>query len=611
MKIRNKIFVLTLMLLGVLNFGLLNVNAAPSSITMKSKSSMYYFTEKKGTDYISGYNFYRKELTNGTLAYCVSNIDKDVPGGKTLKSKGAITDKGLDYIIKNGYPHKSFTGDSKKDYYITQSAIWEYFDQTKGSNNWRSTSFTSSSTGMKKYVYTLVQGAKSASTQKPSISLSTDNKKMNLSSDGKYFVSSVINVKMVSTKDTFTVNIDSAPKGTFIKSVNGTKQTTFAKGEGFVVYVPVSSVADGTGEVTVSASAYGVAQKTYYYAASCSKYQKIAPVTIYEEVTAKITAKIILNFEKEKEPTKIKISKQDITTKEELPGATLTIKDKNGKVVESWVSTDEPHYVENLKEGTYTLTETKAPAGYVLSTEKITFKVQKDGKVKSVVMYNAKEKEPTKIKISKQDITTKEELPGATLTIKDKNGKVVESWVSTDEPHYVENLKEGTYTLTETKAPAGYVLSTEKITFKVQKDGKVKSVVMYNAKEKELTKVKISKQDITTKEELPGATLTITDEDGNVVAKWVSENEPHYIEGLKPGTYTLTEIGAPEGYKLSSEEIEFTVNDDGSITCVVMYNARYTEVPITDLNVSTSMIIGATLLILMGTGMVFYAKRSF
>ena len=53
------------------------------------------------------------------------------------------------------------------------------------------------------------------------------------------------------------------------------------------------------------------------------------------------------------------------------------------------------------------------------------------------------------------------------------------------------------------------------------------------------------------------------------------------------------------------------VKEDGSITSVVMYNEKYTEVPITDLNVSTSTIIGAALLILMGTGMVFYAKRSF
>ena len=215
----------------------------------------------------------------------------------------------------------------------------------------------------------------------------------------------------------------------------------------------------------------------------------------------------------------------------------------------------------------------------------------------------------TKLKISKQDITSKEELPGATLVIKDKSGKVVDTWVSSNEPHYVEGLKAGEYTLTETIAPSGYVLSTETISFTLKADGKVKTVVMYNAKE-EVTKLKVSKQDITSKEELPGATLVIKDKSGKVVETWVSTNEPRYIEGLEPGEYTLTETTAPDGYKLSSETITFTVKNDGTVTSVVMYNEKY-SVPITDLNISSSAVVGAALIMLLGTGLVFYAKHSY
>ena len=182
MKTIRKMFIFVFMMIGLIsNFNLLDVNAktAPSTITLKSKSSMYYFSESKGTDYISGYNFYRKELTDGTLAYCVSNISTSVPGGKTLSSVGAITDNGLDYIIKNGYPNKSITGDAKKDYYITQSAIWKYFDETRGSRNWGNTSFTSSSTGMKAEVYKLVQAAKVAknsnTSEEPSITVNVSS----------------------------------------------------------------------------------------------------------------------------------------------------------------------------------------------------------------------------------------------------------------------------------------------------------------------------------------------------------------------------------------------------------------------------------------------------
>ena len=699
-----KLCVYMLALLGLIScFGLVNVNAksAPSSITMKSKSSLYYFTEKKGTDYISGYNFYRKELTDGTLGYCVSNINTSVPAGKTLKLKGEITDKGLDYIIKNGYPNKSFTKDEKKDYYITQSAIWEYYDETRGSNNWKSTKFDSNSTGMKAYVYTLVQGAKKANKASEvvsSVNVSIGDTNMDLSSDRTYFVSKVINVEMKNTKDTYTVVLTNAPSGTIVKNVTGEVKTTFNKGEGFVVYVPTSSVTTETGSVSISVKTKGVTYNTYSYTIGGS-YQDIAPVTIYEK-TKSITSNLItLNFVKkttkvkiskqditskaelpgakleildankivvrswtssttpyyieglpegtytlrettapagyelsqetinftltangiestvvmynapEKAPTKYKISKQDITSKAELPGAKLEIRDKNNIVVDSWISGNTPHYVSNLGVETYTLTETIAPDGYTLSKETITFTVQKDGKVKTVVMYNAKE--TTKVKISKQDITSKEELPGATLVIKDKNGKEVASWVSESTPHYIEGLNPGEYTLTETIAPKGYILSQETISFVVKADGKVTSVVMYNAKETKVTKVKISKQDITSKEELPGATLVIKDKDGKEVESWVSESTPHYIEGLNPGEYTLTETIAPKGYALSQETISFTIKDDGSVTSVVMYNARYTDVPITDLNVSTASIVGAAVLMLLGTGLVFYAKKSF
>ena len=247
-----------------------------------------------------------------------------------------------------------------------------------------------------------------------------------------------------------------------------------------------------------------------------------------------------------------------------------------------------------------------APDGYKLSTETIKFTVKDDGSITTVVMYNAP-KDITKVKISKQDITTKTELPGATLVIKNKSGKEVAKWVSTNEPHYIEGLEPGEYTLTEIIAPEGYRLSKETIKFTVKDDGSVTEVVMYNSR---TTIVKISKQDITTKKELPGATLIVRDKNGKEIDKWVSTNEPHYIEGLEPGEYTLTEKKAPDGYVLSTETIKFTVIADGTITEVVMYNTLY-DVPITDLNVSQSLIIFAFVLVILVTGLVvYYAKFS-
>ena len=305
---------------------------------------------------------------------------------------------------------------------------------------------------------------------------------------------------------------------------------------------------------------------------------------------------------------KLSVSKQDITTKEELAGATLVIKNANGQEVDRWISTGTPHYTEKLSEGTYTLVEEKAPVGYKLTTKEITFTLKDSDKVTKVVIYNEK-KEVTKVRISKQDITNKTELPGATLIVRDKAGIEVDRWVSGNTPHYIEGLSVGDYTLTELIAPNGYILSSETINFTINNDGNVVDVVMYN-QPKLVTKVIISKQDITTKEELAGATLVIRDANGNIVDQWVSGTNAHYIEGLAEGEYTLTEVIAPEGYMLSNETIKFTVKDDGSLTTVVMYNQKLITVPITDLDINSKIVVLGSIITFMGAGLiVFYKKR--
>ena len=266
----------------------------------------------------------------------------------------------------------------------------------------------------------------------------------------------------------------------------------------------------------------------------------------------------------------VSVSKKDVTTEEELPGAELTVTDKEtGKVVDSWTSTEEEHFVNGLEvEKTYILTEVTAPDGYV-KAESIEFTVADDLTVQHVEM---KDKQ---VGISKVDITTQEELPGAELSVYDKEtGDVVDEWVSTEEEHFVSGLKVGkTYILTEITAPDGYV-TAEDIEFTVEDDFTVQHVTM----EDDYTKVEISKTDITTGEELPGAKLEITDEEGNVVEEWTSTNEPHMIERLPVGDYVLTEITAPAGYEVA-ESVEFTVEETGEIQHVLMEDSPTPQTP--------------------------------
>lgn len=265
-------------------------------------------------------------------------------------------------------------------------------------------------------------------------------------------------------------------------------------------------------------------------------------------------------------PKTVTISKKDAATSDELPGAELTIT-KDGTTVETWTSTTTPHVIENLQDGTYTLTEVTSPDGYQ-KAESITFTVR-DGIVENgpVTMYD----NPVSVKISKQDITTHTELPGAKLTVNNKaTGQVVDTWISTDTPHEITGLKDGVYELTEITAPNGYDIA-ETVTFTVR-DRIVSSetVVMYDKPSETIPNtVRISKRDATTGEELPGAKLTVTDESGEVKDSWTSTDTPHEIENLADGNYTLTEVTAPDGYEVA-ESVVFTVKDGAVIGNIVI-----------------------------------------
>ena len=241
---------------------------------------------------------------------------------------------------------------------------------------------------------------------------------------------------------------------------------------------------------------------------------------------------------------------------------------------------DENGYFEfnNIPYGEYAVKEIAAPAGYIYSDEKYHVVINEDGDVIEITAEN----KPITVEISKRDIYGNE-LVGAEMVLENADGETVDKWTSDGTNHIVSRLGAGEYVLKEIAAPDGYVIATD-IKFSVDIYGNVTvenveaTVTSENGNPlivmvDDTTKVQISKQDITTGEELPGATLQIIDEDGNVVEEWVSTDETHFIEGklIAGKEYTLRETIAPDGYEIANE-IRFTVNADGSVTEVVMYD---------------------------------------
>lgn len=335
------------------------------------------------------------------------------------------------------------------------------------------------------------------------------------------------------------------------------------------------------------------------------------PVHLEEAVTTSYTYSFP-NEEITSHP--VQISKVDITSSKELAGASLKITDKStGAEVATWTSGSDKDAVGNLiphtitlAEGTYILTETKAPADYKVA-DPIEFTVAGDGTVTSATAGAASGTKVTmkdatidkgKLKITKtiSGTVTKEQAEASVqFTVVDNSDQhVVGTYQLSDFTYDATNkiwTKElncnvGGYTITETvTAIGGYMLS--KVSYAIDsaaaQDGEVATanvtkgttttVAYTNTYDPAAHSVDISKVDAAKGEEIAGAELTITNKTSNlVVAKWTSGDKKDaagnvipYTVTLAAGTYTLTETKAPTGYEVA-DPIDFTVGNDGKVT---------------------------------------------
>lgn len=300
-------------------------------------------------------------------------------------------------------------------------------------------------------------------------------------------------------------------------------------------------------------------------------------------------------------------------------------------------------------------TNAKATKDYCAHKDRYVKVVITDG---NIVVTHTNEK--NKVIISKRALTGDDEVPGAQLKIctaesykAKKNDcdvaktiidEVPMSWTSTNQPQEWQGLKAGEYYIVEVVQPLGYQLATQATSFSIDAEGKVTTggtvlkdgdpIIIKNT----LNKLSVSKQDVATSQELPGATISICstykDENGEykvyietdpseeakesdcipavladgTAATWESLDKPHEVIGLPAGTYSLVEKIAPNGYS-TAESILFTLKDDGTIvdkdgnsikdSTLVMKDSKLEEVKTGQLSL---YIISGLTIVMIGVG---------
>ena len=258
--------------------------------------------------------------------------------------------------------------------------------------------------------------------------------------------------------------------------------------------------------------------------------------TIYDVVFTQkdLTTKV---YEEKKEisndTTVFEFSKTDITGDKELEGAKLQVIDKEGNIIDEWTSGNKTHKIEGLKVGeTYILREQIAPEDYVKATD-IEFKVENTNKVQKVTMIDKI------VDMSKVDIGGNE-IEGAKMQVLDYEGNIIDEWVSGKEPHKIKNLEEGKSYILHEEVSVGYYVKATDVEFEVTYDKETQHLELIDKI------VDVTKIDMVNGEEVEGAELVVTDENGNEIDKWTSTKEPHHVVGLEEGKkYVLTEITAP------------------------------------------------------------------
>lgn len=565
---------------------------------------------------ISTRTFTMTRLTSGEYIYCLE-FPKLTHAGYTMVLNKQLS-AGYDFFIENGFPKKSFTGNNQHDYYITQTALWWYIDDTTGTNHLGDAFKTATvdKHNLIPHIKKLVADAKAANDKgrvNSTLSVSVPSQTFSYSGTKSTYYSSAIKVTGTKLDGRYSVTV-SGVSGAYVTDTNGSAKSAFLPGESFKVAVPYGKATELNNKITVTIKAIGKVVRAYSYKVEGrSDIQEAMPP--HTTVTQNHVKEIDLTLS----TSKLTVYKKDSESKDMLAGAKLALYDMNGVQLKSWTTTTTSLTIAGLVPGKYYIRELEAPNGYNMINTKIDVTLDA-AEHKNLTIYNVKAKQ-TQVTIVKRDKETGGALPGAKLQLKSvETGEVISTWISTEKGRRFTGLPEGEYEIIELQAPSGYDLISK--TYKVNLvAGEAKMVDVYNNKTPEpekptpekpkpekpkpekptptvkITKLRVAKFDASNGELLANAKLQIKNASGVVVKEWTTSNTEYYVEGLPAGKYALVEVSAPSGYVLYTDAIEFELIANDMIQDVKMYNSPEVEVPITDISASkTTVIVGSTIM---------------
>lgn len=585
------------------SYALLENSEAPSKLVTSTGNVMSdrvsLFDDLEGDETISLVPFYGTDDNgNKYTVYCLEK-SKDFAPNQTVTKVDTPLDDGYTYIIKNGYPNKSLTGNNKNDNYLTQIAVWLYQDRSAGVSDTTNGVLTANKkSSIKKSNYysvinnlvTEAMNAKSTTNiTNPTFSVSSGT--LSTDSDNTYLISNVmritsntdefINYKVVaSSSDILASDIEILDENNNVITTN----SAIAKDKGFKIRVPLAKIKKAS-SINIDIINNYKDYKTYGYEPP-EGMKDTMQKSFVSLLAANVTSKQIstsLNM-----PVgSITINKID-STNNNLAGANFTIKRlATNEIVDSFTTTTTAHVTSNLLPGNYEITETAAPSGYYITDKTTNIAITSNDLNKTKTITNSQ----AEVAIRKIDSVSKQVVSGAVLKIVNNANQTVKTITTTNDYTKITGLSLGTYKVVEVTAPDGYIVNSKAKEFTLSSTNP-KVTLDYADQQNETI---IVKKDAKTNTILAGATLKVINKDtSEVIDTFVTTTTGHSIKGLKAGTYKVIEEAAPSGYTKSDASVEFTIsNNQTEVQTVTFYNST-NQISITKVDADTNEVLANT-----------------